>query len=217
MQLSPTQPHVEIWNTECYGPHAYADVPSNDKHAFAMLVTLFGAQSRGQVTIESQDPRANPVVDHSHLKDPRDSVVLAEGCMLANEIVTESSTLKDVVVGGWPKGAVHHEWNERGKWEEHVRRTADTCLCSPFLCVVFKFRFCTDAGTNPGYHPAGTCAMGLDNDPNAVLDPELRVRGVRGLRVVDASVMPLLMGGHPQMTVYAIAEKAADLVKESWK
>ncbi len=55
--------------------------------------------------------------------------------------------------------------------------------------------------------------MGTDDDPMAVLDPELRVRGVKGLRIVDTSVMPLLNQGHTQMPAYAIGEKAADLIK----
>lgn len=55
--------------------------------------------------------------------------------------------------------------------------------------------------------------MGTDDDPMAVLDPELRVRGVKGLRVADTSVMPLLNQGHTQMPAYAIGEKAADLIK----
>ena len=66
-----------------------------------------------------------------------------------------------------------------------------------------------------GYHPAGSCKMGKEEDDMAVVDAELRVRGVDGLRVVDASIMPLLMGGHPQMAVYAIAEKAADMIKQA--
>ena len=127
MDLLPSQPHVEIWNTECYGPHAYADTPSNDKHAFAMLVTLFSSQSRGTVTIDTKDPKATPVVDHKHLEDSRDSIMLAEGCRLANEIITESSVMKGVVTGGWPKGAVHHEWKERQDWERYVRSNANTC------------------------------------------------------------------------------------------
>ena len=57
--------------------------------------------------------------------------------------------------------------------------------------------------------------MGQDDDETAVVDAQLRVRGVDNLRVVDASIMPTLMGGHPQMAVYAIAEKAADMIKEA--
>lgn len=127
MNLTAQQPHVEMWNTECYGPHAYADTPSNDKHAFAMIVTLFSAQSRGSVTISSADPTTLPVVNHNHLSDPRDAAVLAEGCRLANEIVTQSHSLDGVVVGGWPKGAVHHEWKDRASWEGYVRANANTC------------------------------------------------------------------------------------------
>lgn len=59
--------------------------------------------------------------------------------------------------------------------------------------------------------------MGKAEDKNAVTDAELRVLGVQNLRIVDASIIPNLMGGHPQMTVYAIAEKAADMIKESAK
>ena len=59
--------------------------------------------------------------------------------------------------------------------------------------------------------------MGQDDDHMAVVDAQLRVRGVDNLRVVDASIMPTLMGGHPQMAVYGIAEKAADMIKASVK
>jgi len=64
-----------------------------------------------------------------------------------------------------------------------------------------------------GYHPGGTCKMGADEDSMAVLDAKLRVRGIKGLRVADTSVMPLLNQGHTQMPAYAIGEKAADLIK----
>ncbi len=127
MHLLPSQPHVEMWNTECFGPFPYLETPTNDKYAFAMLVTLFSAQSRGTVTIDTKDPKANPIVDHRHLEDPRDRIVLAEGCRLANEIVTQSDVLKEVVVGGWPRGAVHHEWKERRDWEDYVRANGNTC------------------------------------------------------------------------------------------
>jgi len=62
-------------------------------------------------------------------------------------------------------------------------------------------------------HPVGTCRVGLDSDPMAVVDPKLRVRGIDGLRVIDASVMPDLVGGNVIATIYMIAEKGADIVR----
>src|SRR5208283_5094450 len=63
------------------------------------------------------------------------------------------------------------------------------------------------------HHPLGTCKMGPDSDPMAVVDPELRVRGIEALRVVDASVMPDMVGGNINAVVIMIAEKAADLIR----
>jgi choline dehydrogenase-like flavoprotein len=63
------------------------------------------------------------------------------------------------------------------------------------------------------YHPAGTCRMGAADDEDAVVDPQLRVRGVEGLRVADASVMPLIPGGHIHLPVMMIGERAADLIR----
>lgn len=65
-----------------------------------------------------------------------------------------------------------------------------------------------------GYHPGGTCKMGPAEDPLAVLDERLRVRGLKGLRVADVSIMPLLNSGHTQAPAYGIGEKAADLIIE---
>jgi choline dehydrogenase-like flavoprotein len=65
------------------------------------------------------------------------------------------------------------------------------------------------------YHPIGTCKMGPDSDPTAVVDAQLRVRGVGGLRVADASIMPTIVGGNTNAATIMIAEKAVDLIREN--
>ncbi len=180
-----------------------------------MVATLFAARSLGDVKLKSVDPTENPVVDHKHLSDPLDLLVLSEGCRLANEIVLEGAGSKDIIKGSWPHHLTHHTQKDRCEWESFVKREANTCKSiSPDLTPLTLSSETLADHCILGYHPAGTCKMGNDDDPTAVVDAQLRVRGVDNLRVVDASIMPTLMGGHPQMAVYAIAEKAADMIKE---
>ncbi|KAG6896163.1 hypothetical protein C0992_009912 [Termitomyces sp. T32_za158] len=72
-----------------------------------------------------------------------------------------------------------------------------------------------NAGTSA--HPVGTAAMSAENASFGVVDPDLQVKGVKGLRIVDASIMPFVTAGHPHAPVYIIAERAADLIKKSWR
>ncbi|PMD15473.1 GMC oxidoreductase [Hyaloscypha hepaticicola] len=192
MGLAPSQPNIEFWNTECYGgPKQYTDYPDGEKsHAFSLIAELFAPKSRGTVTLKSADPKDNPVVNHNYLSNELDVLVLSEACKFANEIITMGKGTKDIVEGSWPKTSTHHKHTMREDWVPYVKDNATTC-----------------------YHPGGTCKMGTNDDPMAVLDSELRVRGVKGLRVADTSVMPLLNQGHTQMPAYAIGEKAADLIK----
>jgi choline dehydrogenase-like flavoprotein len=186
-----SQPHVEFWNTECYSPkYMFKDFPPDGKYAFAMATTFFSARSRGEVTLRSKDPVANPKVQHNYLKDPLDMLVFSEACRLANEIAVDGAGTKDIVVGSWPAAQGHSKYTTREEWQEAIRQRADTC-----------------------YHPGGTCKMG--DDEMAVVDAQLRVRGIKNLRVADASIMPLLPSGHPQMAVFAIGEKASDLILNS--
>ncbi|RDW68979.1 GMC family oxidoreductase [Aspergillus mulundensis] len=194
MGLTPKQPNIEFFSTETYGgPKQYDQFPVDHKHAFSIIAELFAPKSRGTVTLASKDPNDNPVIDCNYLADPLDMLVLSEACRFANEIVTKGAGTKDIVKGSWPENLNHHTYTTREQWVPYVRQHATTC-----------------------YHAAGTCAMGKADDPNAVLDNRLRVRGVKGLRVADCSVMPALHGGHTQMPAYGIGERCADFVKETW-
>ncbi|KAH6676255.1 hypothetical protein B0J14DRAFT_585158 [Halenospora varia] len=192
MGLKSSQPNIEFFSTECYGgPKQYTDFPDGEKtHAFSLIAELFAPKSRGSVTLKSSDPKDNPVVDHNYLADELDVLVLSEACKFANEIITQGKGTAEITEGSWPATLTHHKHNKREDWVPYVKENATTC-----------------------YHPGGTCKMGAEDDRMAVLDNELRVRGVKGLRVADTSVMPLLNQGHTQMPAYAIGEKAADLIK----
>ncbi|KAL4912888.1 hypothetical protein BDW62DRAFT_215973 [Aspergillus aurantiobrunneus] len=194
MGLTPKQPNIEFFSTETYGgPKQYDQFPVNS-HAFSIIAELFAPKSRGTVTLESKDPAVNPVIDCNYLDHPMDLLVLSEACRYANEIVMQGAGTRDIVKGSWPPELNHHTYTSREQWIPYVKHHATTC-----------------------YHAAGTCAMGKDNNPQAVLDNKLRVRGVSGLRVADCSVMPALHGGHTQMPAYGIGERCADFVKETWK
>lgn len=191
MGLTKSQPHIEFFTTELYGgPKQYENYPIDKKSAFAMITELFSPRSKGTVTLKSTDPVENPIVDCNYLSDELDLLVMTEGVRFGNEIVMQGSGTKDVVKGSWPADLTHHAFTQRQEWIPHVKDQATTC-----------------------YHAAGTCKMGKDDDPMAVLDAKLRVRGVHGLRVADTSIMPSLHGGHTQMPAYGIGEKAADLIK----
>lgn len=190
MGLTQSQPHIEFFTTELYGgPKQYDQYPIDKKHAFAMITELFAPRSKGKVSITTTDPFENPVVDCNYLADPLDLLVLTEGVRFGNEIIMQGAGTKDVVKGSWPSDLTHHAFTKREEWIPHVKKEATTC-----------------------YHAAGTCKMGKDDDPMAVLGADLKVRGVQGLRVADCSVMPTLHGGHTQMPAYGIGERAAMLI-----
>jgi choline dehydrogenase len=139
--------------------------------------------SRGWVGLESADPAAPPVIAPRYLSAPGDAAVLMRGLRLARAWMAEPG-LRDIVAGEARPGA-----------------SADTDEA--------LLAHARDQGTTV-YHPCGTVRMGTDT--SAPLDPVLRVRGVRNLRVVDASVFPTLPVGNINATVLAVAEKGAELI-----
>ncbi len=147
--------------------------------------TLVSVASRGSVRLASADPFWRPVIDPGYLDDPTDLDALLAGCRILLEIADQRplSLLRDRPFLPEAGRAVTDE-----ALTEHIRATAQTL-----------------------YHPVGTCAMGSPD--SAVVDPELRVYGIDGLRVVDASVMPTVPRGNTNAPTIMIAERAADLIR----
>jgi choline dehydrogenase len=158
--------------------------------AFTLLVTLVDVGSRGRVWLRSDDPRHKPAIDPAYLSDSTDIAPLVEGVRMARDFATAASLAKVCAKELAPGPGVKTDAEVR----EWIRRELGTL-----------------------YHPVGTCAMGGDSRLAAakltsVVDPELRVRGVEGLRVVDASVMPTVPRGNTNAPTIALAERAADLI-----
>ena len=158
--------------------------------ALSLLITLVDVGSRGQVWLRSADPRHKPAIDPAYLSDGTDIEPLVEGVRMAREFAAAGplgKLCKDELAPG-------PDVRTDAQVREFIRR---------------------DLGTL--FHPVGTCAMGGDSPLVAsklasVVDPELRVRGVERLRVVDASVMPAVPRGNTNAPTIAIAERAADLI-----
>ena len=157
------------------------------EQAFCLTPNVMRAKSEGVVRLRSSDPAAPPVIDFRYFTDPEgnDDRVITEGVKLARAIA-EQPALKP-----WVKRELAPGPSVRGDEEisEYARRTANTV-----------------------YHPAGTCRMGNADDPRAVVDPQLRVRGAGRLRIADASVFPTMIGTNPCITCMMIGEKCADLI-----
>jgi choline dehydrogenase-like flavoprotein len=154
-------------------------------HGYTLHVTLMRPKSRGSVTLQSAKPTDAPLIDPAYLRDPDDLATLVKGTQMGFDIMQAQ-----------PLAAY------RGKMLYPIERD-NTAQIEQFL----------RAHSDTEYHPSGTCKMGPANDPMAVVDAELRVHGVQGLRVVDASIMPNLVTGNTNAPTIMIAEKAANMIR----
>ncbi|SHO66341.1 Choline dehydrogenase [Pseudoxanthobacter soli DSM 19599] len=140
-------------------------------------------KARGSVRLASADPRAMPIVDPNFLGDPDDLRTSVEGVKMSREIMNQQAFARYIRKEHFPGDGVRTD----ADFAEYARSYGRT-----------------------SYHPVGTCRMGVDSE--AVVDPQLRVRGIERLRVCDSSVMPSLIGSNTNAPSIVIAEKASDLI-----
>jgi choline dehydrogenase-like flavoprotein len=156
-----------------------------DGHCMVIAPVLVAPKARGQVWLASADPTAKPLIITNALAEPDDLDSMLAGMQLAREIAAQPA-LQEVVIGELKPGSATVD---RAELEADLRRR---------LMLI--------------YHPVGTARMS-DSHADAVVDSQLRVHGLEGLRVIDASVMPTIVGGNTNAPTIMIAEKAVDLIR----
>lgn len=170
-----------------FGPFAFGmsekGVVRYHKPAVTSIVALSYPKSTGRLYLRSADPDAPPRISHQLLGHPDDVAALTRGCRIVRDICTMPSMARHVVAERLPGTQVQDD----AAWEDYIRATSF-----------------------PTNHPMGTCRMGRAGE--GVVDERLRVRGLDGLRVVDASVMPRHVSGNINATVIMIAENASGMI-----
>ncbi|KAI2618366.1 putative GMC oxidoreductase [Hypoxylon sp. NC1633] len=186
--LDPSEPSAAYF---CFTGKTYAQSAEDTK---CITLTAIHSQplSRGSVHIASKESSSAPVIDPNYLSNPIDLEIYAHHVLYIETIAASaplSSLLKQPITHSAPSADI----TDLEAAKESIRKSAVSM-----------------------WHYGGTCAM-LPKEKNGVVDTELRVYGVANLRVVDASAIPLISTANLQSTVYAFAERAADIVKEAWK
>lgn len=156
-----------------------------EKDGFTFHVCQLRPESRGRVGLKSADPFDDPAIFANYLSAEEDRRALREGAKMMRQVAAQAALDEFRTEELFPGKDVQTD-EELDAW---IRANSETI-----------------------YHPVGTCRMGPVGDPMAVVDPELRVQGLKGLRVIDASVMPSLIGGNTNAPTIMIAEKASDLI-----
>jgi choline dehydrogenase len=164
--------------------HVNHGLTKQEEHGFTIGPTLIRPRSRGHISLRSSDALAAPVIQPHYLSDDEDLIVLMEGVKLAREIAHAAAF--DAYRGEERLPGAQVQGDK--ELCEFIRQQAETI-----------------------YHPVGTCKMG--DDQTAVVSSRLRVHGMENLRVVDASIMPTIIGGNPNAATIMIAELAADFIK----
>ncbi len=191
VKTDPSQPipNLQLVSLPWSWPDPNGDGPEppyvNPGPCLTVMPSLIYPKSRGRVTLKSSDPSAMPNIDPNFLAEEDDLNTLVKGVRLVREVLADSH-IKPLWSEEFAPGPEH---STDAEIAEQVRLRASSLL-----------------------HPVGSCRMGTDD--MAVVDPQLRVRGVENLRVADASIMPSITGGNTNVTSYMIGARAADLITQ---
>jgi choline dehydrogenase-like flavoprotein len=183
-----------VFNAKVEGQERYKRLVAEGlKYTTAIMPTLLHPQSVGHVHIKTKDALDAPAIQPNYLTKQADVDTMVQGCIVAEQLFHEPALkrgvrriLTDEFV---PNNPYSRLAQPEQYWEWYLRQQANTL-----------------------YHPVGTCKIGQPNDPMAVVDPQLRVYGVRKLRVADASVMPHLVSGNTNIPSVMIGERCADFI-----
>ncbi len=194
LRLSPQAQRPDIamhFPVQAWVDHVVARGVAMPPHYVAIAPNVARPRSRGRVWITSADPAERPSIDYRYFTDPAgaDEAVLVAAVRAARRIGAAEPMASQLVREVFPGPDA----------------TSDADISA-----------LARATHQTVYHVSGTCRMGADDDPLAVLDPALRVRGVTGLRVADASVFPVIPSVNPVVTVMSTAERAADLIRQDY-
>lgn len=185
LRTDPTLPRPDVQYHFVLG---LVDDHARKKHmgtGYSLHTCVLRPKSRGSVGLMDANPMSQPRIDPQFLSDSRDLDVMVKGVKLGRRIM-DSELFKALRPTELYTAGIYDDEGLKAK----IRERSDTI-----------------------YHPVGTCRMGAEDDPQAVVTPSLKVRGMEGLYVVDASVMPTLIGGNTNAPTIMIAEKAADILR----
>ncbi|KAK5638073.1 hypothetical protein RI129_012368 [Pyrocoelia pectoralis] len=171
----------------------YGDI--EDRHSYMVLPILLHPRSRGRVALKDNSYKSKPLIYPNYFAHQEDLDTLIQGIKQAINI-SQQPALQSIGTRLHKTpipGCRDFEFGSDRYWECHIRH--------------FPFTL---------FHPSGTCKMGPKVDGKSVVDSRLRVHGVTGLRVIDASIIPQINSGHTAAPVYMIAEKGSDMIKEDW-
>ncbi|KAE9542798.1 hypothetical protein AGLY_002709 [Aphis glycines] len=162
---------------------------------FTVFPMIMRPKSKGRLWLRDANPFHHPMIDPNYFSDEVDLDVAVAGVRIFQQMLKTNAmkklnaTLFDTPLPGCAK----HKFDSDAYWKCSARHISFTI-----------------------YHLSGTCKMGPAGDPTAVVDPRLRVHGIRGLRVIDASIMPEVPAAHINAPTIMIGEKGADMIKEDW-